>query len=76
MSNETKKPSHGVYSIRNYKLGSEDRSQWTQLGVAWAHKGGNGFNIKLNCLPVDGEMTIYPFADKKADTADQPAEAK
>lgn len=68
MSQQTKKhPTHGVYAIRNYTSGGEQRSDWTKLGVAWAHRDGNGFNIKLTALPLDGELTIYPFADKKAD---------
>jgi len=65
MSYENKKPTHGVYSIRAYQAGSEQRSEWTKLGVAWAHRGGKGFNIKLGCLPLDGELTIYPLADRK-----------
>jgi len=65
MSQENKKPTHGVYSIRVYTTGSEQRSEWTKLGVAWAHRGGKGFNIKINCLPLDGELTIYPLADRK-----------
>ena len=67
MSYENKKPTHGVYSIRTYQSGSEQRSEWTKLGVAWAHRGGKGFNIKLGCLPLDGELTIYPLADRKDD---------
>jgi hypothetical protein len=74
MSQENKKPTHGVYAIRQYTTGGEQRSEWTRLGVAWAHKDGNGFNIKLNCLPLDGELTIYPFADRKADDIQAPGE--
>lgn len=74
MSQENKKPTHGVYSIRPYKTGGEQRSEWTKLGVAWAHRDGNGFNIKLNCLPLDGELTIYPFADRKDGDNEAPGE--
>lgn len=65
MSYGNKKPTHGVYSIRAYTTGGEQRSEWTKLGVAWAHRGGKGFNIKLTRLPLDGALTIYPLADHK-----------
>ncbi len=61
----TKKYTHGAYSIRQYKVGEETRSEWVKIGCARAHKGGTGFNIKLNLMPLDGEITLYPFAAKK-----------
>lgn len=64
MSYENKKPTHGVYSIRPYQTGGEQRSEWTKLGVAWANRDGKSFNIKLTCLSLDGDLTIYPLADR------------
>lgn len=66
-------PSHLVYNIRQYKVGDETRSEWTKIGVAWAHKEGNGFNVKLHAVPVDGELTIYPMTDRKSGPAEEPA---
>jgi len=64
---KSKAPTHLVYQIRAYKNGGEARSNWTKIGVAWAHKKGQGFNIQLDAFPVDGRLTVYPMADKKAE---------
>lgn len=58
MSNSSsKKPSHNVYSVReNGKSGGSD--YWTKIGVAFAHNDGKGFSVMLDCLPVDGKITI------------------
>lgn len=74
MSQENKKPTHGVYSIRVYQIGGEQRSEWTKLGIAWAHRDGKGFNLKLTYVPLDGELTIYPFAARKGEDNHAPAE--
>lgn len=74
MSQENKKPTHGVYSIRAYKSCNEQRSEWTKLGIAWVHRDGTGFNLKLTYLPLDGELTIYPFVARKGDDTQAPGE--
>ncbi len=56
MSNNSKKPSHNVYTVRNGKEGSKD--YWTKIGVAFAHNDEKGFSVILEALPVDGQLTI------------------
>lgn len=56
MSNSvTKLPTHGVF-ITN--PGNDNKSFWQRIGGAWEHKDGNGLFIKLDTLPVDGEIVI------------------
>jgi hypothetical protein len=33
--------------------------------VAWKHKDGNGFNIQIECVPLDGRITLRVATDKK-----------
>ena len=40
------------------------RGRWLTLGAAWARPDGNGYNVKLNTLPVgtgrDGALVLLP----------------
>lgn len=50
MTISSNKPSHRVYAVvkRN-----GDASVWDEIGAAWSHKDGKGFNLKLNYLPLN-----------------------
>ena len=61
MSNDTttsKRPTHTAYSVREYQKGSETKSDWTRIGIAWAHRDGEGFDIILDALPVNGRVAL------------------
>jgi hypothetical protein len=62
---------HGVYVIRNYTVDRQVKSEWTKIGVAFPHKDGTGFNVKLTALPIGGELTIFPFREKEDAPVDQ-----
>lgn len=55
-NNTGNKPTHNAFFVQ----GEGDNTKWTELGVAWSHKDGKGFNVKLNLLPVnfDGEIVV------------------
>jgi hypothetical protein len=59
----SKSPSHIAYHVRN---GKAEESFWTRIGSAWAHKDGNGFNIQLETLPIDGRITLRVASEKSA----------
>ncbi len=50
-----KKPSHTAYSIR--ERGDKD-AKWTEIGVAFPHKDGKGFDILCDVVPLSGRITI------------------
>ena len=58
----SKVPSHSVYQVRD-REGS--KSFWTRIGSAWAHADGKGFNIQLECVPLDGRITLRVASEKK-----------
>jgi hypothetical protein len=61
MSNTTttsKRPTHLAYSVRDYEKAGETKADWTRIGVAWAHRDGNGFDIILEALPVNGRVAL------------------
>jgi hypothetical protein len=44
-------PSHIVYAVTK---GKDKRSYWRKIGAAFAHSDGEGFNILLEYLPLNG----------------------
>ena len=57
----SKKPTHIAYHVRE-KAGAE--SFWTRIGSAWAHADGNGFNIQIETVPLDGRITLRVPTEK------------
>ena len=60
MSSETtttksRTPAYIAYHVRD---GKSDKGFFTRIGAAWANADGKGFNIQLDCLPVDGRITL------------------
>jgi len=64
-----KQPSHKVFTVRD----SEEKGGkafWTRIGTAWAHGDGEGFNIALDALPVNGRIVLRAFTEEEDDKAD------
>ena len=57
----SKIPTHIAYHVRD-RAGS--KGFWTRIGSAWAHKDGNGFDIKIDTVPLDGRITLRVASDK------------
>ncbi len=59
------KPTFNAYSVREYEKDGKKDSYWTKIGVAFAHKNGEGFDIVLEASPINGRITlIKPKADE------------
>jgi len=41
------------------KEGKDEKSFFTRIGAAWPNAKG-GYNIRLDALPVDGEIVLLP----------------
>ena len=57
----SKAPSHIVYHVRNREGGE---GFWTRIGSAWPHADGNGFNIQIETVPLDGRITLRVASEK------------
>lgn len=68
MSNDTKTsiPTHIAYSVREYEKNGEPESDWTRIGAAWQHRDGDGFDIRLEAIPVSGRVTLRKNKPKQA----------
>jgi hypothetical protein len=45
--------------------GVEKDEYWPRIGVAFPMKNGMGFSIKLDSLPLNGELVVKPPKPKK-----------
>ena len=54
--NTNSRPTHRVYAVA--KKEGADKGHWTEIGAAWPHSDGKGFNLKLNLLPVAPSLQI------------------
>ena len=51
-----------AYNVRNCEGGD---NYWIRIGSAWAHADGNGFNIQLETVPLDGRIVLRVASEKK-----------
>lgn len=58
----SKSPSHAAYQVRDRE---GRKSLWTRIGSAGAHADGQGFNLQLDAVPLDGRVTLRVVSDKK-----------
>jgi hypothetical protein len=50
---------YDVLVVENYEDGAgTEKASWTRVGVAFAHKDGNGLNVELRAIPVSGKLVI------------------
>jgi hypothetical protein len=52
-----------VYSVIK-REGQDD--YWLNLGLAFPHKDGAGFNIILQAFPLDGKIVVREIGDEDA----------
>lgn len=53
-------------AVRKYEQNGEEKSAFTNIGVAFKMRERDGFSLRLHCLPapVDGEYSILLFPPK------------
>jgi hypothetical protein len=49
-----RRPTHRVYAVTK----NGEKSYWTEIGAAWAHRDDKGFNVKLDYLPLNGAEIV------------------
>lgn len=57
-------PSHIAYQVSE---GADGKAFFNRVGSAFAHKDGNGFNVVLGSVPVDGRITLRTAKERLAD---------
>ncbi len=62
-TNSSKSPSHIAYQVRD--RGEGKKGVWTRIGSVWPHADGKGFNIQIDCVPLDGRVTLRVSSENK-----------
>lgn len=50
------KPPFIAYAVID--RGEDKKSKWREIGVAYPHKDGKGFDILYDVLPLNGRITL------------------
>jgi len=58
---ETNSPTHYAYQVKEGK----EKSYWTRIGAAWAHKDGKGFSLQLDAVPLDGKVQLRTVSESQ-----------
>lgn len=58
----SKSPSHYVYHVRDRE---GKKGIWTRIGSAWSHGDSKGLSISLDCIPVDGRISVRIASEQK-----------
>jgi hypothetical protein len=61
-SSKSAKPPYIAYAVID--RGEEKKSKWREIGAAFSHKDGKGFDILCDVLPLTGRITLR-VPDKK-----------
>jgi hypothetical protein len=57
---QPQQPTHRAYSVIK-REGQDD--YWLNLGLAFPHKDGKGFNVMLQAFPFDGKIVCREITD-------------
>ena len=54
-SESTARPAYRIFSVVE---GDKGKAVWHELGAAWKHKDGKGFNLQFKALPLPGAQVV------------------
>lgn len=55
-----------AYTVVDYTREGKRQSKWMKIGGVFAHKDGEGYNIALAALPVNGRIVLRKPKSKEA----------
>jgi len=60
-----KRPFMLAYTVK--PIGDGRKSIWSKIGAAWSHKDGQGYEVRMDALPVDGRIVLRTIKDSEQD---------
>jgi len=63
---DNQKLTYKAFTVEDYGEGEDTEAFWTRIASAWPHKDGNGFNVALSALPVNGCIVLREFTEEDA----------
>jgi len=62
-----KGPSHIAYHVRE---GEGQKAYFNRIGAVWQHKDGQGFNMQLDTVPIDGRVIVRSVQERLQEMKD------
>ncbi|MGO9172229.1 MAG: hypothetical protein ACLP7P_09720 [Rhodomicrobium sp.] len=62
-----KAPTHEVFAVAREE--GKDKGHWQKIGACWPHDDGDGFNLRLDYLPLNGSELVIRKWKPKPETA-------
>lgn len=53
-----------AFTVREYEVNGDKKSDWTKVGVAWPHQDGRGYRLVLTTVPLDGIVVLRQHEPK------------
>ncbi|MCA0248977.1 MAG: hypothetical protein LCH93_20390 [Proteobacteria bacterium] len=60
------RPSHRVFAVAEARE-EGGKAFWADIGAAWAHGDGKGFDVVLNLLPMQGQNIVIRVNEPRED---------
>lgn len=57
-----RKPDFIAYNVRDSQ---NEKGYWNKVGAAWQHHDGQGLDIQLESIPVDGRITLRELREER-----------
>ena len=68
------KPEFNAYTV--IKRGDDKDDYWLKIGSAFAHGDGDGFNLLLQALPIDGKIVLRRYKEDEKEEEKEKAKPK
>jgi hypothetical protein len=62
-----KAPTHEVFAVSRKE--GDNKGRWQKIGACWPHDDGDGFNLRLDYLPLDGAELVIRKRQPKSEAA-------
>jgi hypothetical protein len=64
-ADKVRTPSHAAYHVREFGKPTDGKKAiWTRIGSAWQHADGSGFNLHIDCIPLDGRISLRVVSER------------
>ena len=72
------KPAYRAYTVIKREPGADGKNNdfWLNIGVAFPHDDGQGFNLLLQALPLDGKIVLRTYKEDEDEDPKGKAQAK
>lgn len=66
-NNSGNKPDFIAYNVTQ---SNDGKGHWNKVGAAWQHQDGQGYDLALDSIPVDGRVTLRELREERIQSYD------